>query len=94
MNHDYRTDESRGHTPGSLVYILKFIVFRGVLNIECFRKSVAEIMAGTGLECLSVMHQCLDGVCCNGARKFFLIGFAALDYRDCKNVFAEVRIYV
>ena len=74
--------------------ILEFIILRSILNIECSGKTVTEIMAGTGLQRFTVMHQCFDGICCNGAREFFLFGLSALDYGNRKHILAEIRIYV
>ena len=74
--------------------IFQFVVFGCVLDVKCSRKTVTEVMAGTGLQCLSVMHQSFDGIGCNGAGKFLLIGFAAFNNGNGKNVFAKVRIYV
>ena len=74
------------------MYILQFVFFIRVLNTEGFRKTVPKVMAGTGLQRLSVMHQRLDGISSFCSGKFFLIGLASLYYRDRQHLFTEVCI--
>ena len=74
--HDDRTDHTGRHTPGSLMYILQCVVLICKLDAKCLCKAVAEVVAGTGLQCLAVMHQGLDGIGCLCTCKFLLVGLA------------------
>ena len=76
------------------MYILKLVVLIGILDTECLRKAVTEVMAGSGLKRLTVVHQRLDGVggLCSG--ELLLVGLLSLDYRDRQNLFTEVCINI
>ena len=76
------------------MYIFQSVIVVGVLNVKSLCKTVAEVVAGAGLECLAVVHQGFDGVCCLSAGKFFLISLPAFDDRYRKHLLAEIRIYV
>ena len=68
------------------------IVLVGEGDVKGSGEAVAKVVAGTGLECLPVMHHALDGVgpLCTG--KLLLIGLLATDNRHSQNVLAEVCI--
>ena len=51
-------------------------------------------MAGTGLKCLTIVHQCFNGISRFCTCKFFLICLLTLDYRNCQVVFTEISIYI
>ena len=55
------------------MHIFQRIVLIRELDAEGFRKAVAEIMAGAGLQRLSVMHQRFYGISSHCARKFLFI---------------------
>ena len=74
--------------------IFQLIIFIRELNAECFCKSVTEVVAGTGLQCLSVMHQRLDGVGGNGTCKFLFICLASFDNRNSQYLLTEVCINI
>ena len=76
------------------MHILKLIVLVCVLDSECSCKSIAEVVAGSGLKCFSVMHQGLDGVGCLCTCEFLFVCLLAFDNRDCKYFLTEVRIQV
>ena len=76
------------------MYILKLIIFIGILDTERFCESVAKVVAGTGLQCLSVMHQRLNRIGSLRARKLLLLGLASADDRHCQYLLAEVRVQV
>ena len=40
----------------------KLVILIGILNFKSTRKTVAKIVRGTALKCLTVVHKCLDGV--------------------------------
>ena len=92
--HDDRSDHTGRHTPGSLMNVFQLVIFVCKLNAECLCKSIAKIVAGTGLQCFSVMHQGLDRVCrlCTG--KFLFVCLASLDNRDCQHLLTEICINV
>ena len=76
------------------MYILKLIIFIGILDTERFCESVAEVMAGTGLQCLSVMHQRLNRIGSLRTCKLLLLGLASADDRHCQYLLAEVRVQI
>ena len=92
MNHDHSTDQTSCHTPGGLMYIFQGIVFICKLNTKCFCKTIAEVMACTGLQSFTIMHQCFDGVCCYCTCKFFLVCLTSFYHRNSQYFFAEVCI--
>ena len=51
-------------------------------------------MAGTGLQCFTVVHQAFDGECVCCARETFFFCFFAFDNRNSQYVTAEISIYV
>ena len=94
MYHDDCTDHTCCHAPGCLMYILKFIFFICILDAECSCKSIAKVMACTGLKSFSIMHQgfnCISSFCTG---EFLLVCFLSLDNRDCKYFLAEICIQV
>ena len=74
--------------------ILKLVFFVCILNTEGFCKAVAEVMAGSRLQSLSIVHQRLDCISRLCACKFFFVCFLAFYNRDCKNFLTEVCIYI
>ena len=51
-------------------------------------------MAGTGLQCLAVMHQRFYRIGCNCTCEFLLLGLLSLDRGDSQNLLQELRIYI
>ena len=49
-------------------------------------------MTGTGLQCLTVMHQCLDRIGGNCPRKLFLVRLATLDDGNRQYLLTEIGI--
>ena len=84
VGHNNGADDAGRHTPAGLVRILQGIVAVGELDIKGTGKAVAEVVGGTALQALTVVHHGLDGVGFFGARKFFLIGLDALNNGDGK----------
>ena len=74
--------------------VFELVIFVCKLNAECLCKSIAKIVAGTGLQCFSVMHQGLDRVCrlCTG--KFLFVCLASLDNRNSQHLLTKISIYV
>ena len=94
VHHDDRADETGGHTPGGLVHIFQLIVLIRELDAEGFGKAISEIVAGAGLQSLSVVHQSLNGIGSLRSREFFLIRLLSPDDGHRKHLFAEVRVQV
>ena len=94
MYHDDRADETCGNAPGSLVRILQCVLIVGVLYAESSGKAVTKVVAGAGLECLSVVHEGLDGVGRYGSGKFLLVGLSASYHGHRKEILAEIGIDV
>ena len=74
------------------MYILKLIIFIGILDTERLCESVAEVMAGTGLQCFSVMHQCFYCISILSSCKFLMLCFSTCYkwYSHC--LFVEVFV--
>ncbi len=74
--------------------VLKLSVPIGELDAERFGKSVTEMMGGTGLEGLPVMHEAFDriGEFCTGELLLFCL--LPFNDRNRQHVLADVRIYV
>ena len=51
-------------------------------------------MAGTGLQCLAIMHQRFYRIGCNCTCEFLLLGLLSLDRGDSQNLLQELRIYI
>ena len=94
MHHDDGADDTSRKTPGCLVHIFQCIVFICECHVECTCESIAEVVAGSALQRFSVMHQCFDRISFFRACKFFFVGLAALDHRECQIFLAEIRIGV
>ena len=94
VGHDDRADEPGGGAPRGLEGILQLVVPTGEGHIVGPGELVSEIMAGAGLEGLTVLHHALDGIGGLSAGKLLLVGLAALDYRHGQRVAAEVSIAV
>ena len=51
-------------------------------------------MAGTGLQCLAIVHQRLDGVSSLCACEFLFVCFLSTDNRNCQNLLTEICIQI
>ena len=76
------------------MYVLQFIFFIRVLDFKGFCESIAEVVARSGLQCLAVVHQRLDGVGGFRSGELLLVGLLAADYRHGQNFLTEVSIEV
>ena len=94
MYHDDRADQTGGHAPGGLINIFQLVVLIRKLNAEGLGKAVSEIVAGAGLQRLSVVHQSLDSIGSLRTREFFLVRLSSADHRDGEHLLAEVRIQI
>ena len=92
--HDHSSDSTCCKSPWSLIYIVKFVVFARILDLECLGKSITEVVAGCALKSSSVVHKCLNCVCSLSSCKLFFICLLSLDNRDSHIVLKEVSIYV
>ena len=89
VGHDDRTDQTSGYAPRSLIHVLEGVVLVGELHVECACKAVTEVMRRTGLQCLAVVHHCLDGVGILCTCETLLVGLLTLEHRDCQVILAE-----
>ena len=71
---------------------MQFIILAGKSDIKCLGKAVAEIVAGAGLQGLTVMHHALNGVGFLCAVELLFIGLAASYYRHGKDIFHKVCV--
>ena len=94
MRHNDGTDQTRGYAPRSLMRISKLVVFGGKLNIECLCKAIPKVVGSTCLQCLSIVHQCFNGIGCNSAGKLIAFGFSALYHRHSQGLLTEGGIGV
>ena len=83
-------DETGGAAPTGLEGILQLVVPAGEGHIVGPGELVSEIMAGAGLEGLTVLHHALDGIGRLGARELLLSRLAAGDDGDGEHVAEEV----
>ena len=94
VRHDDRADDTGRNAPGGLIHILQGVVLIGVLHAECACKAVTEVVRGTGLQSLAVVHHSLDGVgiLCTG--EALLLGLFALNDRNGQPFLEELRVDV
>ena len=76
------------------MHILQLILFIRILDLKSSGKSVPEVVAGSGLERLSVMHQGFDGIGGFRSREFFLVCLAPLHHRDGQHLLTEIRVHI
>ena len=76
------------------MYILQFVLFVCILNVECLRKSIAKVVARTGLQCLAVMHQRFDGVGSFCTGEFLFVCLSSFYNRDCQYLLAEICVHI
>ena len=74
--------------------ILQGVVLCCILNAKCLCETIAKVVAGTRLQCFSVMHQGLDGVGSLCACEFLFIGLLTADYRDSQYLLTEVCVQI
>ena len=94
VGHDNCADKTGGHAPRSLVRIYLLIVLVGEHDIECLCKTVAEIVGGSCLESLAVVHKCLNTVCALCAGKLVTLCLLSLNYGDCKVFLAKFGVNI
>ena len=76
------------------MYILKLIILICILNAKCSCKSIPKVVARSGLQCLTIVHQRLDRISCLSTCEFLFVCLTSLDNRNCKHVLAEIRIHI
>ena len=76
------------------MHILQGVVLCCVLDTKCLCKAIAKVMAGTGLQRFTIMHQSLDGIGSFCTCEFFLLCFLSADNRHCQHFFTEISIQV
>ena len=76
------------------MYVLQLVFFIRILDFEGFCKSIAKVMARSGLKCLAVVHQRLDrvGSFCSG--EFLLVGLLAADNRHGQDFLTEIGVEI
>ena len=74
--------------------ILQGVVLCCILNAKCLCKAVTEVMAGSGLQCFSVVHQGLNGIGSLRACKFLFIGLLSADNRNSQHLLTEVCVQI
>ena len=94
VSHNNSADKSCRCSPRCLIRSFKSVVLIHILNFKCLCKAVAEIVRGSRLQCLTVVHKCLDGICVLCARKSLFFGLNTLNYGHSKHVFTEIGIDV
>ena len=92
VGHDDAAYDAGGQAPAGLMGIGLLVVFVGKGDVERAGEAVAEIVAGSGLERLVVVHHALDGVCALGTGELFLVGLVAAHDGHGKEVLAAVGI--
>ena len=74
--------------------IFQFVVTVCKLDIISFCKSITEIVACSGLQCFSVVHQGFNRVSCFCSGKFFFVVLSSFYNRDRQNFFTEICINI
>ena len=92
VRHDNSADHTGGGAPGGLERVLKLIVAPSEGHIVSAGKLIAEVVGGRALEGLAVLHHALNGIGRFGAGELLLVGLAAADDGNGKDVFKEVGI--
>ena len=92
VGHDDAADQTGGNTPRSLVRGLRFVLTVLELDFKGFGKVVAEVVGGTCLQALAVVHHRFDGVSSLCAGKLFRVGLFAADNRHSQLLLTEVSI--
>ena len=92
MRHDQATDQACGDTPRSRPSELLFALGTEVFDIAGLGKVLTEKMRGAGLECLAVLHHCLNGEGGISPREALGFGLLAREHGHGHKVFGEVGI--
>ena len=92
--HDDGTDHTGGNAPRGLVRILDGVVACGVGNAERSCKAVTEVVGGTALQRITVVHHGLNGIGSHSTRELFLLGLLTDDSGDCQHVAVEIAVDV
>ena len=94
VHHDDGANQTSGHAPAGLMYILQLIVFVSILNVKCPCKTVTKVMAGAGLQSFAIVHQTFNRIgMCSTCKSFFCCLFS-FDDRNGQHITAEIRIYI
>ena len=92
VSHDDGAYQPRGDSPGGLVRRSYFILPVGKAYVKRPCKAVPEVVGGSCLERLAVMHKRLYGIGCDSAGELVALCLFTLDYRHRKLVLAEIGI--
>ena len=94
VGHYYGADKAGGNSPGGFKRRMQLVITAGKLNAECFCKSVAEIVRGSGLKRFAVVHHCFDSVGRFRSGKFFFFGLLTFYHGNGKILFTDVGINI
>ena len=94
VGHDHRPDHTGRGTPGGLEGVLKLVVAPGKGDVIGAGELVAEVMGGSALQGLVVLHHAFHRVGGLGTGELFLIRLAAAHHRNRKDLFKEIGIGV
>ncbi len=93
MRHDKRADEPRGYPERHRIPVFLHTVFIGEFNIERLGKILPQIVRGTRLQALAVVHHGFHAVGRHGARELFLFGLFPREHGHGKAGLGKFRIY-
>ena len=82
VGHDERTHESGTYAPRSCPNVLGFVLLGQVSHVERLGEVLSQEMAGSGLQCLAILHHSLDAVGVECARKTLVRRLDTLENRD------------
>ena len=94
VRHDQRTHQACRHAPRRGPHIFKFIVAVDEFHIKCLGKILSEEVRRTRLQCLAVLHHCLDGIRLESTGKAFIGRFHTFHHRHGHVAFGKVGIHV
>ncbi len=92
MSHDQGPDQAGGNAPRGGVGELLHTLAAGEGNVLGFREILPEIMRGSGLDRLAVLHHRLDRQGHVRSRKTFVLRFLSGDHRDGEVVAQELLV--
>ena len=92
MGHNDTADHPGRHAPACLMGMVQLIITPRKRNVECSRKTIAEVMTGAALQGLFIVHHALHGVSLLSAVEFLLIGLAPFHHRHGEEILQKISV--
>ena len=94
VGHNNAADHAGRHAPGGLEGVMGLVVLAGEGDVKGLGEAVPEVVAGTALKGLLVVHHALHSVGLLGAVELLLVRLTAFHHRHSQHIFEEVGIDV